>query len=609
MRLAVSALSMACSSGLLLLGEAFVLSPMPHIHSNSKSNSKVQQSPWRLKGGHPSEFSSKYEKEELPKEVDVVVIGSGLAGLSCASLLKHCSTSMKDVLVLESHDTVGGAAHGWTRRGFHFESGPSLYSGFSTDRSPNPLKNIFQVVGNEPEWITYDRWGTVLPNGQKFAAKIGPEGLDGVLDQHGGPGAREEFAALMTRMEPLSNAAQALTSMALREDAGALATLGLRYPKELIQTLSQGQALNDPFVKIMDEMALTNKFVINWLDMLCFLLQGLPAAGTMNAVMAYMLADWYRPGVTLDFPRGGSGAIVAGLARAVEQLDGGRVVTNAHVQHILVEDNRACGVQLKDGTVIRANKAVVSNADPFITKRLLQRAKEQNGQTMADINAYMDQMTNTNTQDNGIENLKSFIHIHAAIDSTGLPEVPSADFPAQWAVVRNWDIGVEAPRNIVLCSMPSLIDDTMAPQGTHVLHAYVPATEPYAEWAAYKEDRQNPEYLKKKEEAADFLWSAIEEYVPNARDRAIKGTVQIGTPLTHERFLRRTDGAYGPRVEAGKQTLPGHKTPLEGLHLCGDYTFPGIGVPATAASGAVTANNLMSVPEHWAMLNKIRLPE
>ncbi len=98
----------------------------------------------------------------------------------------------------------------------------------------------------------------------------------------------------MKRMGPLSDAAQALTSMALREDAGAVLTL-LRYPRELFDTLKQGQALNDPFALIMDEMDLKNDFVKNWLDMLCFLLQGLPASGTMNAVMAYMLADWYRP--------------------------------------------------------------------------------------------------------------------------------------------------------------------------------------------------------------------------------------------------------------------------------------------------------------------------
>ena len=35
-----------------------------------------------------------------------------------------------------------------------------------------------------------------------------------------------------------------------------------------------------------------------------FYRKGLPSDGTMNAVIAYMLADWYRPGVTLDFPKG-----------------------------------------------------------------------------------------------------------------------------------------------------------------------------------------------------------------------------------------------------------------------------------------------------------------
>jgi len=542
-------------------------------------------------------------KEE--EEADVVVIGSGLAGLSCAALTSHCGLK---TIVLESHDAPGGAAHSWVRNGFHFESGPSLYSGFSMDESPNPLKNIFQIIEEEPEWITYDRWGTVLPNGERFAAKIGPEEFGDVLRQHGGPEAEEQFAALMERMSPLSNAAQSLTSLALREDAGAIFTL-LRYPKELFVTLMQGQALNDPFSLIMDEMKITNKFVINWLDMLCFLLQGLPAAGTMNAVMAYMLADWYRPGVTLDFPKGGSGAIVDALVRGVEKYskDGCRVSTNSHVEEIIVKDGKAVGVKLRGGKVVHAKKAVVSNADPFVTNKLLSNARKS-GLTGPDLDSYMESMVNTDASSGGVPNLKSFIHIHAGIDASGLPETPSADFPAQWAVVRDWDApeGVEAPRNIVLCSMPSLIDPTLAPEGKHVLHAYVPATEPYEWWEGM--DRKSDEYKKKKEEAADFLWSAIEEYVPGARDRVIPGTLQVGTPLTHERFLRRTQGAYGPRVEAGKQTLPGHKTPLEGLYLTGDFTFPGIGVPATAASGAITANNIVTVPQHWGMLDKIRLP-
>lgn len=362
---------------------------------------------------------------------DVIVIGGGLAGLSCAALLSHCDVG---VLVLESHDVVGGCAHTWSRRGFHFESGPSLYSGFCNAKelgSCNPLQNIFQIIGEEPEWISYDRWGTVLPSGEKFAAKIGPEEFQHVLKTYGGPDAVDEFASLMNRMAPLSDAAQALTSLAIREDFGAVFTTLFKYPRELFMTLRQGALLNEPFSKITSEMNITNKFIINWLDMLCFLLQGLPASGTMNAVIAYMLADWYRPGVTLDFPKGGSGAIVDALVRGIHKNPQSRVITRAHVDEILVDKQSAVGVRLRNNTIVRANIGVVSNADPFVTKQLLSKARTE-GATGEIMDNYMDNLCNTDSASGGTPILKSFIHLHAGIDGEGLPTIPSKDFPAQW---------------------------------------------------------------------------------------------------------------------------------------------------------------------------------
>ena len=192
-----------------------------------------------------------------------------------------------------------------------------------------------------------------------------------------------------------------------------------------------------------------------------------------------MLADWYRPGVTLDYPRGGSGAIVDALVRAVRKHDASKVCLNSHVDEIIIENEKAVGVRLANGKVIRAKQAVVSNADPYITNKLLSNARST-GNLPTAMSEYIDQMVCTDTSKGGVKDLRSFIHLHAGIDATGLPEVPSADFPAQWAVIRDWDLpeGVEAPRNIVLCSMPSLIDPSMAPEGKHVLHAYTPATEP-----------------------------------------------------------------------------------------------------------------------------------
>ena len=72
------------------------------------------------------------------------MIGSGIGGLSAAALLAH---NGKSVCVCESHDAAGGAAHEWTVKGFHFESGPSLYAGLSPRNTPNPLAHVFHIIG------------------------------------------------------------------------------------------------------------------------------------------------------------------------------------------------------------------------------------------------------------------------------------------------------------------------------------------------------------------------------------------------------------------------------------------------------------------------------
>jgi phytoene dehydrogenase-like protein len=49
---------------------------------------------------------------------------------------------------------------------------------------------------------------------------------------------------------------------------------------------------------------------------------------------------------------------------------------NTHVAEILVEGGRAAGVRLKNGKVIKARKAVVSNATPFDTVKMLPKQED-----------------------------------------------------------------------------------------------------------------------------------------------------------------------------------------------------------------------------------------
>jgi phytoene dehydrogenase-like protein len=371
----------------------------------------------------------------------------------------------------------------------------------------------------------------------------------------------------------------AIPPAALRFDVGAAIAVS-RFAPSLVRHAAKVVKLTGPFSRIMDGVV-RDPFTRNWLDLLCFLLSGLPADGTSAAEMAFMFADWYRPGVVLDYPVGGSGALVDALVRGLER-HGGRLMLGAHVEQVLVEGNRAVGVRLRGGKEIRVRRAVVSNASVWDTLKLLPegavpkrfRAKRQ-----------------------ATPECDSFMHLHLGIDAEGI----RPDLACHYIVVNNWETGVTAPQNVVLVSIPSLLDPSLAPSGKHVIHVYTPGNEPYDLWQGM--DRRSQEYARQKQVRAEVMWQALERIIPDIRSRC--DVTLVGTPLTHERFLRRHRGSYGPAIRAGVGIFPGSGTPLPGLHCCGDSTFPGIGLPAVAVSGMIVANTLAPVQKHLEMLKDI----
>lgn len=112
-------------------------------------------------------------------------------------------------------------------------------------------------------------------------------------------------------------------------------------------------------------------------------------------------------------------------------------------------------------------------------------------------------------------------------------------------------------------------------------------------------------YHQSKEIIPQVLWKAVERSLGPGFSRDKCEVKLVGTPLTHQRFLRRNRGTYGPAIQAGKESFPGHPTPISHLYCCGDSTFPGIGVPAVAASGAIVANSLVSVSQHTELLDAV----
>lgn len=508
---------------------------------------------------------------------DVVVIGAGFGGLSCAGML---ALAGRKVALCESHAVPGGVAHSFTRGGYEFDSGPSLLSGMSAPSTPNPLRHVLNALGEDCDWVTYDGWRMVTPDGD-FDFKVGDEAhWAQILRRFGGAQALEEWNRLIAAAVPLGEASQAIPPAALRGDLSVVRTL-MRYFPRLPRLLLNGPRFQAPFVDLMRGAGVTSPFLRQWLDYICFVLQALPADQHPTAPVAYMLADMHKPNAKLDYPRGGMGALIEAMARGAEK-HGVKIRYGAHVEQIILNSaGRATGVRLRNGSVLTATEAVVSNASVWDTMALLPPEAQQKREA---------KLTPSG----------SFMHLHLGLRKEALPK----DMTLHYSVIRDWKEPIDATANVVIISVPSVVNPALAPPDRHCLHAYLAATEPYDVWKGLK--RGSPEYEAFKKERAKPLFEAVERAVPGASE-SIELEL-IGSPLTHARFNRRHLGTYGPLFPASAGMLPGPRTHVEGLLCCGDSTFPGIGVPAAAASGCAAANALLSVDEHLMVLDAMKIP-
>ena len=80
-----------------------------------------------------------------------------------------------------------------------------------------------------------------------------------------------------------------------------------------------------------------------------------------------------------------------------------------------------------------------------------------------------------------------------------------------------------------------------------------------------------------------------------------------GTPLTHRHYLSVHNGSYGPALSAARGLFPGVQTPVKGLLQCGASTFPGIGIPPVAASGAMAAHAIAGKKAQAELLESLAL--
>ena len=492
------------------------------------------------------------------------MIGSGIGGLVAGSLLARYGRS---VLVCESHTIPGGAVHGFSRRGFHFDSGASFFCGLSDPQSCNPLRQVLDVLGESVAAVAYDPMGhyhfpegtfPVYGNADRYKAAIAEVTPQGA----------KEFAQFERQLLRLYQGLQDIPTLALRADLHLIPTLLAGYPRALLKLLPQLRTIQGSVGDVMDRWV-HDPWVRRLIDLECFLLSGLKAAGTVAPEVAFMLGERSRS--VIDYPIGGSQAIVEALVRGLKKW-GGELRLKAHVEQVLLEEGRAIGVRLQSGEVLRG-AIVLSNARIWDTYSKLFQPEDLPA-------AFREPALKT-------PKIESFMHLHLGIRAAGLE-----DLTGHHVVVHDAKQDITVPGNTCMISIPSVWDENLAPAGHFVVHAYT--LEPYEGW------ERDEIYEHRKRTKAEPLFRALEKIIPDLRSRIVLEL--IGTPLTHAHYLRRHHGTYGAAIPAKQGTFPPPQTPIAGFYRVGDSTLPGIGVPAAAASGILCANSIVKSQQTAAMV-------
>jgi len=180
---------------------------------------------------------------------------------------------------------------------------------------------------------------------------------------------------LRARLKTLGGSTTAVSLLNLRQDAGFLATTAgsLPFVATHPDVFLDLPLTFDSLHKTVDQIV-TVPFLRNFIDTMCIFC-GFPAKGAMTAHMLYILERFFEESACYSVPIGGTCEMGNTLQRGLEKF-GGKLQLNAHVEEIIVENGRATGVRLKNGNVVKAKKAVVSNATPFDTVKMLGTTQE-----------------------------------------------------------------------------------------------------------------------------------------------------------------------------------------------------------------------------------------
>jgi phytoene dehydrogenase-like protein len=534
-------------------------------------------------------------------ERDVVVIGGGHNGLTCAAYLAKAGL---DVLVLERRGVLGGAAateEPWP--GYRVSSASYVVSLMP----PQVVDELdLKRFGYEVSIITPDYfvpfpdgtsltlWGDTTRDVENIA-RLSKSDADAYVgfDRH--------FDRVAKLLKDLLFVIP--PNVTLRDVGAWIRTVAKmrnwtgRDVHEAVRlfTMSAADFLDEWFEDARVKGALATQAIIGaW----C----GPMTPGSAYVLMHHWIGEVDGHAGAWGWVIGGMGGVSAAMARAAEAA-GAEIRTGAEVRRVAITPNgRARGVELADGSVIGATR-VVSNVHPITT--------------------YLDLIGEERLPDDVVGDVKRFrtrsgsVKINVALSE--LPKFPSWDqegdvhrglmavSPSIEYLERAWDDAKygrmsEEPYIEVVFPTAHELDGALAPEGKHLMLGfgqYGPIELRDGSWDNGGRD-----------EFARRALAAIGRYAPTLE--AAVEWVEVLTPKDlEERF-----GLLGGNIMQGELTpdqmfmfrpIPfygDYRSPIAGLYLCGAGTHPGGGV--MGVNGRNAASVVLRDHKRAALVQRVR---
>jgi phytoene dehydrogenase-like protein len=533
------------------------------------------------------------------QQYDVVVIGAGHNGLTCAAYLGMAGLKVK---VVERREIVGGAA-----------VTEEFYPGFRNSIAAYTVSLLNPKVISDLR--LHDHGLRIVERrAQNFLPAL--DGRRSILSGEGrtareiaklSPRDAERYAAFDREIDMAADVLRELILKAPPNLASGVAGLG-----ELIKAGKLGRKLkhlSDADLRTLYGLFTRSagEHLDSWFeDDLVKALYGFDAVvgfygspytpGTGYVLLHHAFGEVNGKRRVWGHAVGGMGAITAAMAKAAAS-HGVEIETGAPVRELLIERGQARGVVLNDGRVVRAN-AVAVNAN----LKLFYTSMVPDGALGAEFLRRMREFrcgSGTFRMNLALSELPSFTALpgraladhHTAGIVIG-PSLGYMDRAYNDARAHGW-----SQEPIVELLIPSTLDDTLAPKGAHVASLFCQHVAPQLPDGRSWNDH--------KDAVADLMIETVERYAPGFKASVVGR--QALSPLDLEQIF----GLVGGDISHGSMSLDqlfwarpmlgyaDYRGPLPGLYHCGAGAHPGGGVtgaPGHNAAHAILADRRWRLP-------------